>query len=91
MLQWSGQRVLQVAVETETRIVNTSLKQQSEGTETPVTSNDPSDPHSCDLGLWPDNILNSRRKYWATKGSSNCSNSDADFSATLLGDKYKQQ
>ena len=63
-------------------------------TETPVTTNDPSDPHSCDLELWPDNISDSMREYWATRGSSDCSNSDANFSVTstvLQGDKYKRQ
>ena len=63
-------------------------------TETRVTTNDPSDAHSCDLGLWPDNISDSMREFWATRGSSDCSNLDADFSVTstlLQGDKYKRQ
>ncbi|CAB3990491.1 Hypothetical predicted protein [Paramuricea clavata] len=73
---------------------STTVSETIPATETPASSNDPSDPHSCDLGLWPDNISNSMREYWATKGSSDCSNSDADFSATstlLEGDKYKRQ
>jgi hypothetical protein len=59
--------------------------------ERPVTSNDPFDPYSCDLGLWPNTISNSMREYWGTKGSSDCRNSDADFSSTSTlpeGDKY---
>ena len=65
----------------------------------------PSDPHSDDsssstdaysrdLGMWPVNTSDSMREYWAAKGSSECRNTDADFSAsscTFEGKNYKRQ
>ena len=73
---------------------STTVSETKLVTETPVTTNDPSDLHSCDLGLWPDNIFDSMREYWATRESGDCSNSNADFSVTstlLQGNKYKRQ
>ena len=48
-------------------------------TATSPTSDGPSSStsYSCDLGLWPADVLDSMREYWAAKGSGDCNNSDA--------------
>lgn len=62
-----------------------------------LTSDDPSsctDAYSSDLGLWPASVSDSMREYWATKGSSQCRNSNADFSASSTryeGENYSRQ
>ena len=65
-------------------------------TATFLTSDDPSssNSYSFDLGLWPVNVSDSMREYWAAKGSGQCNNSDADFSASSTrfeGEKYNRQ
>ena len=50
--------------------------------------------YSTDLGLWPANVTDSMREYWAAKGSEDCINLDADFSASstrIDGEKYNRQ
>ncbi|XP_046862046.1 zinc finger MYM-type protein 1-like [Xenia sp. Carnegie-2017] len=57
-------------------------------------STDNSDGYSCDLGLWPTDISDNMREHWAGQGSSQCRNSDADFSATSTryeGDAYNRR
>ncbi|XP_028404819.1 zinc finger MYM-type protein 5-like [Dendronephthya gigantea] len=48
----------------------------------PSSSTDSTDGYSCDLGMWPADISDSMREHWAVKGSDQCKNSDANFSAT---------
>ena len=58
------------------------------------SSNDNSDGFACDLGMWPVEISDSMREYWAVKGSGDCGNSKADFSKTSTrfeGDSYNRQ
>ena len=66
-------------------VVTGSVPEQSDETLT-MTSDlcgDPSaDAYSCDLGMWPPNVSDSMREYWVAKGSSECRNLDADFSAS---------
>ena len=78
-------------------VVTGSVPEQSDETLT-MTSDlcgDPSaDAYSCDLGMWPPNVSDSMREYWVAKGSSECRNLDADFSASSRkfdGDTYKRQ
>ncbi|XP_046864353.1 uncharacterized protein LOC124458367 [Xenia sp. Carnegie-2017] len=57
-------------------------------------STDNNDGYSCDLGLWPTDISDNMREHWAGQGSSQCRNSDADFSATSTryeGDAYNRR
>ena len=63
---------------------------------TSMTLDDPSNSnsYSSDLGLWPVNVSDSMREYWAAKGSEKCKHSDADFSASSTrfeGDKSNRQ
>ena len=58
------------------------------------SSTDNSDGFACDLKIWPVEISDSMREYWAVKGSGDCVNSNADFSKTSTrfeGDSYNQQ
>ena len=58
------------------------------------SSTDNSDGFACDLGMWPVEISDSMREYWAVKGSGDCANSNADFSKTSTrfeGDSYNRQ
>ena len=60
----------------------------------PSSSTDDSDGFACDLGMWPAEISDSMREYWAVKGSGDCVNSNADFSKTSTrfeGDSYNRQ
>ncbi|CAB4024845.1 Hypothetical predicted protein, partial [Paramuricea clavata] len=66
-------------------IVTDSVPEQSDETLTMTSdlSCDPStDAYSCDLGMWPPYVSDSLREYWVAKGSSECRNLDADFSAS---------
>ena len=78
-------------------IVTDSVSEQSDETLTMTSdlSGDPStDAYSCDLGMWPPYVSDSMREYWVGKGSSECRNLDADFSASsskFEGDNYKRQ
>ena len=78
-------------------VVTGSVPEQSDETLTMTSGlcDDPSaDAYSCDLGMWPPNVSDSMRGYWVTKGSSECRNLDADFSASSRkfdGDTYKRQ
>ena len=78
-------------------IVTDSVPQQSDETLTMTSdlSGDPStDAYSCDLGMWPPYVSDSMREYWVAKGSSECRNLDADFSASsskFERDNYKRQ
>lgn len=58
------------------------------------TTNLNSPSYLPDLGLWPTLVSENMRKYWIAKGSSECQNLDADFSATSTrfeGEKYNRQ
>ena len=58
------------------------------------SSTDNSDGFACDLGMWPVEISDSMREYWAVEGSGDCVNSSADFSKTSTrfeGDSYNRQ
>lgn len=44
------------------------------------SSTDVSDGFACDLGMWPAEISDSRREYWAVKSRCDCTY--ADFSKT---------
>ena len=58
------------------------------------SSTDNSDGFACDLGMWPVEISDSMREYWAVEGSGDCVNSNADFSKTSTrfeGDSYNRQ
>ena len=79
-------------------IVTDSVPEQSDETLTmtsDLSGGDPStDAYSCDLGMWPPNVLDSMRECWVAKGSSECRNLDADFSTSsnkFEGDTYKCQ
>ena len=74
---------------TATSIPTTKADSTHESPELTATS-----PYSCDLGLWPADVSDRMREYWAVKGSGDCNNSDADFSATSTrfeGEKYNRQ
>ena len=64
---------------TTATIPATEADSTPELTTTSPTSDDPSSStsYSCDLGLWPADVLDSMREYWAAKGSGDCNNSDA--------------
>ncbi|CAB4013453.1 zinc finger MYM-type 1-like [Paramuricea clavata] len=58
------------------------------------TTNLNSPSYLPDLGLWPTLVSKNMREYWIAKGSSECQNLDADFSATSTrfeGEKYNRQ
>ncbi|CAB4044185.1 Hypothetical predicted protein, partial [Paramuricea clavata] len=58
------------------------------------TTNLNSPSYLSDLGLWPTLVSKNMREYWIAKGSSECQNLDADFSATSTrfeGEKYNRQ
>ena len=81
---------------TTATIPATEADSTPELTTTSPTSDDPSSStsYSCDLGLWPADVSDSMREYWAAKGSGDCNNLDADFSASSTrfeGEKYNGQ
>ena len=58
------------------------------------TTNLNSPSYLPDLGLWPTLVSENMREYWIAKGSSECQNLDADFSATSTrfeGEEYNRQ
>ena len=60
-------------------------------TVTSLTSDDPSSSNSYfhDLGMWPVNVSDSMREYWAAKGSADATNRN-EISAHLLPDSKER-
>ena len=96
----SGESTAAISTATMSTTMTDSVPQPHNISTKSLPSDDPASfstdasEYSCDLWFWPASVSDRMREYWAAKGSSQCRNSDVDFSTTSTrfeGENYNWQ